>query len=92
MRLVGLLCLALAAPASAQTTGFSGWAPDCFCTDQAGYRVELGGFTCLEVDGRAYMARCDMSQNVMTWRDTGQGCIISNVKSLPMTPIPSAHG
>ena len=39
--------------------------------------MELGETICLRVDGRAYMAQCDMSLNVPTWRDTGQGCLSS---------------
>ncbi len=87
---VFLASAAMAPPASAQSTGFSGWAKDCFCTDQAGFRIELGEYTCLSVDGRSFLARCDMSQNVMTWRDTGEGCVVSDVAPLPFTPIPAS--
>lgn len=50
---------------------------DCYCTDATGGRVELGEEICLFVDGRAFMARCEMSLNNPIWRDTGRGCVSS---------------
>ena len=52
---------------------------DCFCTDSGGARVELGQSICLFVDGRAFMARCEMSLNVPIWRQTGEGCASSDL-------------
>lgn len=49
--------------------------PECYCTDSAGDRVEMGEILCLSVGGRAFMARCEMSQNVPMWRETGDGCV-----------------
>ena len=48
---------------------------ECFCTDRSGARVELGETICLMVDGRAYLARCEMSLNNPMWRDTGSECV-----------------
>lgn len=48
---------------------------ECYCTDRTGGRVELGETICLMVDGRAYLARCEMSLNVPAWRDTGSDCV-----------------
>ncbi len=48
---------------------------ECFCTDRAGQRVDLGQMICLIVDGRAYLARCEMSLNSPMWRDTGSDCV-----------------
>jgi hypothetical protein len=72
--LIGLLC---GTPALADVTGQSGKTVDCYCTDTQGLRVELGESICLVVDGRAFMAQCDMSLNVPIWRDTGSGCLSS---------------
>ena len=33
---------------------------DCYCTDRSGSRVELGETICLTVDGRAFLARCEI--------------------------------
>ena len=73
-----LLIFGLAASAvQAQDTGELPGLPviECFCTDRTGGRVELGQTICLMVDGRAYLARCEMSQNVPAWRDTGSDCV-----------------
>lgn len=77
--LVILLSLA-ATSALADVTGPNGRVVECFCTDTEGLRVELGETTCLYVDGRAFMATCDMSINMPTWRDTGQACLSSLVE------------
>lgn len=81
-----LLCLA-ATPALADVKGPNGRVVDCFCTDTQGLRVELGETICLYVDGRAFMATCDMSLNMPTWRETGEGCISSQL-NMP-APSPS---
>ena len=74
------LCLLLslmATPAFADVTSPSGKTVECYCTDTQGLRVELGETICLFVDGRAFMAQCDMSLNSPIWRDTGKGCLSS---------------
>lgn len=55
-------------------------APDCYCTDRTGQRVELGQEICLIVDGRAFMASCQMSLNNPIWRDTGRNCLSSDLR------------
>ena len=77
------LALVLASPALADVTGQSGKTVDCYCTDTQGARVELGQSICLTVDGRAFMAKCDMSLNVPIWRDTGEGCLSSDLAPSP---------
>jgi len=76
LRTIALACL-VAGPAVADVTSPSGKTVDCYCTDTQGLRVELGESICLTVDGRAFMAQCDMSLNVPIWRDTGEGCLSS---------------
>ncbi|NNE87421.1 MAG: hypothetical protein HKN27_05035 [Silicimonas sp.] len=75
-----------AVPAFADVTSPSGKTVECYCTDTQGSRVELGESICLRVDGRAFMAQCDMSLNVPIWRDTGQGCLSSQA---PPEPSPA---
>lgn len=77
MRALIVIFSLLASPVLGDVKGPGGRTVDCFCTDTQGLRVELGETICLQVDGRAYMAQCDMSLNVPTWRDTGQGCLSS---------------
>lgn len=80
--MIALLAV-LATPAMADVTSPSGKTVECYCTDTQGLRVELGETICLVVDGRAFMAQCDMSLNVPIWRDTGSGCISSSVQPSP---------
>lgn len=74
------LILGLAAsPALADITGPGGKVIECYCTDTQGSRVELGQEICLFVNGRAFMALCEMALNVPIWRDTGIGCLSSSL-------------
>ncbi|MEP3392862.1 MAG: hypothetical protein ABJN34_04240 [Litoreibacter sp.] len=65
----------LALPISADATSASVKTVECYCTDKAGGRVELGENRCLNVGGRVFMARCEMSQNVPMWREAEGGCV-----------------
>lgn len=78
MRVLAIL-ICLASPAIADVKTPSGKVIDCYCTDTQGARVELGETICLFVNGRAFMAQCQMSLNVPIWRDVGQGCLSSSV-------------
>ena len=78
MRMIkfALVALFAAMPGHAdQKTG--GKVIECYCTDSAGGRVELGQSICLIVDGRAFMAKCEMALNNPIWRDTGEACTLS---------------
>lgn len=57
-----------ASPSSAQ---------DCTCRNRDGKKYELGRVICLEVDGRRYLARCEMNLNVTTWTKLQEGCPVS---------------
>ena len=79
--LVPLLFAAVtvAAPLQADVIGPDGKVRDCYCTDSKGSRVELGETICLYVDGRAFMAQCQMSLNVPMWREVQEGCLSSDL-------------
>jgi hypothetical protein len=64
--------------------------PDCYCTDRTGARIELGETTCLTVDGRSYLARCEMMLNNPMWREISASCTIS--KRQPTAPAPATDG
>ncbi len=89
MRKIIFLLAMLATPALAGGTTVGGKTIDCFCTDTKGLRVELGDVICLRVNGRDFLAQCDMSQNVPTWRDIGEGCVTS--KAGPSTLQSKPH-
>ncbi len=80
-------CLAAAAPVLADST-MGTKTVDCYCTDKTGSRVELGEMTCINVDGKMFMAQCQMSLNVPMWRKITDGCLSS---SLPQSSQPTLH-
>ncbi len=79
MRPAALLLAVLALPAHADVIGPGGKKIDCYCTDTQGSRVELGETICLFVNGRAFMAQCQMSLNVPMWREVSEGCLSSSL-------------
>ena len=78
-RLILLTCL-VSMPAVADVTSPSGRTVECYCTDRQRNRIELGETICMQVDGRMFMAQCQMSLNVPMWREVQQGCLSSNLK------------
>ncbi|WP_298912414.1 hypothetical protein [uncultured Roseobacter sp.] len=81
MRRLTFLLICLAVPGIADVTSPSGKTVECYCTDKSGDRVELGQTICLQVDGRMFMAQCQMSLNVPMWREVQQGCLSSSLDS-----------
>ena len=81
-----LLPLLVASAAYADVKGPGGKTIDCYCTDTQGARVELGETICLFVNGRAFMAQCQMSLNVPMWREVSEGCLSSSL-SKPQSHI-----
>lgn len=65
-------------PVTADVLTPQGKVIDCFCTDRTGNRIELGEYICLQVDGRSFMAQCQMSLNVPMWREISPGCLSSD--------------
>ena len=62
---------------------------DCYCTDRNRNRVELGETICLHVDGRMFMAQCQMALNVPMWREVQEGCLSSDlqISDPPFNPL-----
>ena len=84
-RLITLLVL-IATPVASDIVTPKGKVIDCYCTDKTGSRVELGETICLQVDGRMFMAQCQMSLNVPMWREVQKGCLSSRLNGLDPTP------
>ncbi|MBD3663399.1 hypothetical protein [Sulfitobacter aestuariivivens] len=82
------LCTLIALPAAADVTSPSGKTVDCYCTDANRNRIELGETICLQVDGRMFMAQCQMSLNVPMWREVQEGCLSSALDG-PLEPFQS---
>lgn len=74
-----LLSFMIASPVLADVTSPSGKTVECYCTDKAGSRIELGQTICLQVDGRMFMAQCQMSLNSPMWREVQEGCLSSSL-------------
>lgn len=85
-RLIVIMFFGLATPVAADVVGPNGRTVECYCTDRNGSRVELGQTICLQVDGRMFMAQCQMSLNVPMWREVAQGCLSS---ALPQSLKPA---
>lgn len=80
MKRLAIFFFCLSLPAGADVTSPSGKTVECYCTDRSGARVELGQTICLQVDGRMFMAQCQMSLNVPMWREVEQGCLSSSLQ------------
>ena len=91
MTRIFLLIIALATPAAADVIGPGGKVQDCYCTDTSGTRIELGETICLQVDGRMFMAQCQMSLNVPMWREVQEGCLSSQLPSGIDLPQPAIN-
>ena len=90
MKRLAILLMLLAAPALADGM-YNGKTVDCYCTDKTGSRVEIGEMTCLHVDGRSFMAQCQMSLNNPMWREVSEGCLSSSLTE-PIEPSVDALG
>ncbi|MDW4497617.1 hypothetical protein R5H30_06460 [Sulfitobacter sp. D35] len=80
MKRLAALLLLLTGPALADVTYPDGRTVECYCTDRSGARVELGETICMQVDGRMFMAQCQMSLNVPMWREVEPGCLSSSLE------------
>ncbi|MFC3118171.1 hypothetical protein [Jhaorihella thermophila] len=84
--IVPTVLAALATVAAADVVGPGGKVRDCYCTDSKGKRVELGQTICLFVDGRMFMAQCQMSLNNPMWRKVRDGCLSSRLRLQRLQP------
>ena len=80
MKRIVLCLMTLPAPVLADATYPGGRTVDCYCTDRNHNRVELGETICMQVNGRMFMAQCQMSLNVPMWREVQQGCLSSRLE------------
>jgi hypothetical protein len=76
LRIAFVFGLFMATPLAADVQ-HNGKTVDCYCTNATGERVELGEMICLRVNGRSFMAQCQMSLNNPMWREISEGCLSS---------------
>jgi hypothetical protein len=55
-------------------------AHNCTCRNRDGLRYKLGQTACLNVDGRRFLARCEMKLNVSSWTKVDDGCPVSELE------------
>ncbi len=80
LNLITLTAFVLTATTSlADVVGPGGKTVECYCTDRSGSRIELGETICMQVDGRMFMAQCQMSLNSPMWREVSDGCLSSEL-------------
>ncbi len=92
MRRLILALTLCSSPAMADYVGPDGKTRDCYCTDKSGSRIELGEMICLQVDGRMFMAQCQMSLNVPMWREIREGCLSSRLQGIdPVLDAGAVH-
>ncbi|WP_322865592.1 hypothetical protein U5922_004900 [Aquicoccus sp. G2-2] len=87
MRSLVLILAALPAPAFADYN-MNGKIIDCYCTDTSGAHVDIGEKICLQVDGKMFIAQCQMSLNVPMWRKISDGCLSSQLIEPRLDPRP----
>lgn len=61
----------------------------CTCRNRDGSRHQLGSLVCLNVDGRRYLARCEMALNVPNWKKVQDSCPVAAGGNL-MQSLPAA--
>lgn len=74
-----MLLLAVVAQPALADYNLNGKVIDCYCTDTQGSRVDVGETICMHVDGRSFMAQCQMSLNVPMWREIAPACLSSDL-------------
>lgn len=65
-------------------------AHNCTCRNRDGSRYQLGQVACLHVDGKSFLARCEMKLNVSSWTKVQDGCPVSGTR--PGTSLPGPGG
>ena len=86
--LIPLAALGLMAVPAFADYNMNGKIIDCYCTNSTGGRVDIGEMICLHVDGKMFMAQCQMSLNVPMWRKISDGCVSSDLRQPHFSPRP----
>ena len=87
-RLIPLLTLGLMASPVLADYNMNGKIIDCYCTNSTGGQVDIGEMICLHVDGKMFMAQCQMSLNMPMWRKISDGCVSSELRQPRFNPRP----
>ncbi|KEA07101.1 hypothetical protein CN09_09035 [Rhizobium rhizogenes] len=50
---------------------------DCYCKNSDGKQHAIGEIACMTVDGKSYLAQCEMNLNVTSWSKLQEGCPVT---------------
>ncbi|WFU10228.1 hypothetical protein QA646_05035 [Rhizobium sp. CB3090] len=50
---------------------------DCYCKNTDGKLHAVGEVACMTVDGKSYLAQCEMNLNVTSWAKLQDGCPVT---------------
>ncbi|MDL2400779.1 hypothetical protein [Rhizobium mayense] len=50
---------------------------NCYCKSKDGTLHQVGEIACMNVDGKSYLARCQMNLNVTSWSKLQDGCPVT---------------
>ncbi|AVA21205.1 hypothetical protein QA648_05255 [Rhizobium sp. CB3171] len=50
---------------------------DCYCKNVDGKQHAIGEVACMTVNGKSYLAQCEMNLNVTSWLKLQDGCPIT---------------
>lgn len=92
MKQIALIASLIALPSVTPAFAQAKKTVDCYCTDRERTRIELGETICMQVDGRMFMAQCQMSLNVPMWREVQEGCLSSSLGGdQPLSHAPAVY-
>ncbi|AYG58843.1 hypothetical protein QD460_31865 [Rhizobium jaguaris] len=70
---LGLSFAAIAVIASAPAMA----GQNCYCKNKDGTLHAVGELACMTVDGKSYLAQCQMNLNVTSWSKLQDGCPVT---------------
>lgn len=70
---LGLLLVASTSTVSAPAMA----GQDCYCKSRDGKQHAIGEVACMTVDGKSYLAQCEMNLNVTSWSKLQEGCPVT---------------
>lgn len=72
--------LLVASTLAASTSAMAG--QDCYCKNRDGKQHAIGEVACVTVDGKSYLAQCEMNLNVPSWAKLQEGCAVTQRSQL----------
>lgn len=59
------------------TSGSALAGENCYCKNTDGKQHAVGEVACMTVDGKSYLAQCEMNLNVTSWSKLQEGCPVT---------------